>query len=63
MKSVFVNTLMIKRREFFLVDGDVFCYCCGAPMPCVADECKTDRFGRSFCSEMCRKKYYGGKEE
>lgn len=57
MKNVFINFYMINCFEFCSGDGEMFCYRCGAP---VAENCETDRFGRCFCSEECRKIYYGG---
>ncbi len=61
MKKVFTNFNMINWFEFFSGNGGMFCYCCGAPVYTDGENCETDRFGRSFCTEECRKNYYGGK--
>ncbi len=61
MKKVCINFNMINSFNLFSGSGNMFCYCCGIPIYTDGDNCETDRFGRSFCSEECRKIYYGGK--
>lgn len=63
MKNLFIDYYIIKGFEFFADGGEMFCYRCGAPLFSDDENCKTDRFGRTFCSEGCRKIYYGGADK
>ena len=63
MRNVFVNFYLINRFDFLSDDEGLFCYHCGAIIYTDDEICKTDRFGRVFCGEKCRKSYYGGTDK
>lgn len=62
MMEIFIKLYNKNGLNVIPCGGEMFCYRCGVTLYNDDENCETDRFGRSFCSEECKKFYYGGED-